>query len=653
MAADQGTRCRLCASFEEAVGAMSMLPWVVFFPLIAGGLAFAIPSKSNRFREVASTVIAAVTFVLSVWMLVGGSGDPFNAVPLGFATGYLVDLRMDVLNRFMVLFASLFGLLVTVFSTGYMQGKSRLREYYPYLLLTIGAANGALLANNWLLFVGFFGLVLVTMFLLTTIGSSDASPYKVMASASKSMIILMACDTALIIGIGLLFAQTGSMTISETSLAASGVVPVAAFVLIAVGALSKAGAMPMHSWIPDMAVAAPTSVMALLPASIDKLLGIYLLARLVLDVFTLSPGLNLFLMIVGAVTIVAAVVMAMVQHDLRKLLSFHAVSQVGYMVLGIGTGTPIGVAGGLFHMLNHAIYKAGLFFTAGAVEKKAGTMDLAELGGLARSMPFTFVTFAICALAISGIPPLNGFVSKWMVYQGLIEAGADRYWIFLVAAMFGSALTLASFVKVGHAVFLGETPRGLSGVTEVGPSMRFAPAVLATLCVVFGIAAQVPLVHFVGPIVGLKFPGFPEAISMGGLWSPTLGTALLALALLLGYGFYLVSRHGKMRTVSVYLGGETAGEGSGDSLSTAYARNQGLADTRVRGTEFYDSIRELPVLRALYDKGESGVFDIQRLGKVARPVGRALSVLHSGRLSTYVAWIILAIVVLLVVVVTS
>lgn len=624
-----------------------MLPWVVFLPIVAGTIAFVIPSGAERFRGIVATAVASVTFVLSVLVLVGGGGQPFTAVPLGFAPGFLVDLRMDVLNRFMVLFASLFGLLVTVFSIGYMRGRTRLREYYPYILITTGAANGALLANNWLLFVGFWGLILVTLFLLTTIGAADAEPGKVKASAAKSMVILGAADLALIVGVGLIFAQTGTLTMSDTSLPATGAMSVAAFVLVMLGAISKAGAMPMHSWIPDMAQAAPTSVMALLPASIDKLLGIYLLARLVLDVFAVTMALNLLLMIIGAVTIVAAVVMAMVQHDLRKLLSFHAVSQVGYMILGIGTGTAIGIAGGLFHMLNNAIYKGCLYLTAGAVEKRTGTMDLAKLGGLARFMPFTFATFGIAALAISGIPPLNGFVSKWMVYQGLVDAGIDRYWIFLVAAMFGSALTVASFVKVAHAVFLGETPRGLNGVFEVGPSMRFAPAVLATLCVIFGIAAQIPLLHFVGPAVGLQFPDFPGAISLGGLWSPTAGTGLLIVALLLGYGFYLASRQRPVRTVPVYLGGETSGEGSDESLSTDYGRIRGVADTRVLGTEFYDSIRRLPLLSKLYDRGESGACDIERLGRLAAPVGKALSALHTGGLSTYVMWIVIAIVILL------
>jgi formate hydrogenlyase subunit 3/multisubunit Na+/H+ antiporter MnhD subunit len=626
-----------------------MLPWVVFLPIVAGALAFLLPAKADREREAFATTVASLTFILSIVALVLGTEQAVAAIPLGFAPGFLVDLKLDVLNRFMVLFVSLFGLLVTVFSIGYMHGRSRLREYYPYVLITIGAANGALVANSWLLFIGFWGMVLVTLFLLTTIGSADADPGKVKASAGKSMVILGAADLALILGVGLIFLQTKTFTISETALSATSALPVAAFVLVMLGGISKAGAMPMHSWIPDMAEAAPTSVMALLPASLDKLLGIYLLSRLVLDVFAVSVGLQLLMMIIGAVTIVAAVVMAMVQHDFRKLLSFHAVSQVGYMILGIGTGTAIGIAGGLFHMLNNAIYKTGLYLTAGAVEKQTGTNDLAHLGGLARVMPFTFVTFGIAALAISGIPPLNGFVSKWMVYQGLIEAGVDRYWLFLVAAMFGSALTVASFVKVAHSVFLGETPRGLSGVTEVGPSMRFAPAVLATLCVAFGIAAQVPLVHFVGPAVGLQFPGFPDAITVGGLWSPTLGSALLALALLLGYGFYALSRPGKTRTVSVYLGGETAGEGSTDTLSTNYGRNRGIADTRVLGTEFYETVRNLPVLRSFYDRGERGVGDIQRIGRLMSPLGRALSALHAGALSSYVAWIVVAVVILLAV----
>ena len=292
------------------------MPWIVFLPLIAGAVAFAIPVRAAKLREVFSVVVSAAVFLLGMAVLVGPEAS-YRAVSLGFVQGYLVDLRIDELNRFMVMFASLFGLLVTVFSIGYMRGRSRLREYYPYVLISIGAANGALLADNWLALVGFWGLILATLFLLTTIGAADADANKVMRAAGKSMIILGAADLALILGVGLVFVQSGTLVLSETSLPVTGSMSVAAFVLIMLGALSKAGAMPMHSWIPDMAEASPTSVVALLPASLDKLLGIYLLARLVLGVFQVNLALNLLLMVIGAVTIVAAVARKGKKYDIK------------------------------------------------------------------------------------------------------------------------------------------------------------------------------------------------------------------------------------------------------------------------------------------------------------------------------------------------
>ncbi len=136
-------------------------------------------------------------------------------------------------------------------------------------------------------------------------------------------------------------------------------------------------------------------------------------------------------MIIGAATILFAVMMALIQKDFKKLLSYHAISQVGYMILGIGTGLPAGIVGGLFHMINHAMYKSCLFLTGGSVEKQAGTTDLKKLGGIGRLMPVTFICFIIAAAAISGVPPLNGFFSKELVYDGALE----RHWIFYAAAL--------------------------------------------------------------------------------------------------------------------------------------------------------------------------------------------------------------------------
>jgi NADH-quinone oxidoreductase subunit L len=215
--------------------------------------------------------------------------------------------------------------------------------------------------------------------------------------------------------------------------------------------------------------------------------------------YQLNPGswISPLLMIVGSVTILLAVAMALVQKDFKRLLSYHAISQVGYMVLGIGTALPIGIVGGIFHMINHAMYKSCLFLTGGAVEKQTGTTDLAKLGGIGRKMPVTFICFIIAAAAISGVPPLNGFFSKEMVY----DASLERNVLFYVAALLGSFLTAASFLKLGHSAFLGKRDPSNDRVKEAPLSMLVPMVVIAGMCVLFGVCNWLPLNNLVEPVV--------------------------------------------------------------------------------------------------------------------------------------------------------
>ncbi len=261
-------------------------------------------------------------------------------------------------------------------------------------------------------------------------------------TAIKAFIIVGISDLCMMIGIGLTGHLAGTMTISQISLQA-GSLGSLAFILMMIGAISKAGCMPFHSWIPDAAVDSPLPFMAFLPASLEKLLGIYFLARISLDMFKLDKGswLSTLLMIVGSATILLAVMMALVQKDYKRLLSYHAISQVGYMILGIGTCLPIGIIGGLFHMINNALYKSCLFLTGGSVEKQAGTTELGKLGGLGIKMPVTFFCFAIAAASISGVPPFNGFFSKEFVYDAALNRGP----IFYLAAILGTFLPLLHF----------------------------------------------------------------------------------------------------------------------------------------------------------------------------------------------------------------
>ena len=370
--------------------------------------------------------------------------------------------KLDSLNGFVVLAIGLFFVLNIIYSSKFMKGKQYLGQYYSNVILTAIASVGAVLSNNLILLLIFWGFLGLTLYLLINMGGDNTS-----AVAKKTFIIVGGSDMLMLLGIGIIYNLAGTLQMDKIRLELNNGLVVLAYLCIAIASFAKAGAMPFHTWIPDCAEHAPVPVVAYLPASLDKLLGIYLLARISLNVFIMNEAMNIFLMLIGAFTIIAAVMMALVQHNMKRLLGYHAVSQVGYMVLGIASGTAIGIAGGIFHMLNNSIYKQALFLVSGNVEQKIGTTDLDKLGGLSKIMPFTYISCLIASLSISGVPPFNGFVSKWMVYQGLITAyqvSAGNYRVFilmaLVAAMFGSGLTLASFMKLLHATFLGQRPNG-------------------------------------------------------------------------------------------------------------------------------------------------------------------------------------------------
>ncbi len=537
--------------------------------------------------------------------------------------------RFDSLSIFVGIFVCIFSFLVILYSIGFMRGRKGLLRYYLYIILTLIGSLGAVFSNNLIVFVVFWGFLGLLLYLLVGFGQRKNTAY----TAKKTFIIVGGTDAAMLFGIAIIWHLTGALEMDKISIGLNSPPAILAYLCLAAGAFAKAGAMPFHTWVPDAAEDGPTPVTAFLPASLDKLLGIYFLARISLDMFRMNLGMNTFLMVVGSVTIVAAVMMALIQHDMKRLLGYHAVSQVGYMVLGIGTGNPVGIAGGLFHMLNHAIYKSCLFLSGGAVEKRSGTTNLEKLGGFAKVMPVTFITFLIASFAISGVPPFNGFASKWMIYQGIIETaknGGGLWVVWLVAAMFGSALTLASFMKLMHTVFLGQrsTEAQASGeeVRETSPTMWIPTVILASLCVIFGVFAyRVPLKMFIFPSLGAE-------VTFTGIWSSGLATALLISAVIIGFIIYILGTAIKTRQAEVFVGGETIKE---------------YPEMRVSGTEFYETIRQMGVLKTIYRMAEKKFFDIYEIGvKITLGFNKALRYIHNGILLTYLAWCLLGMCVL-------
>ncbi|MBM3297105.1 MAG: NADH-quinone oxidoreductase subunit L [Candidatus Aminicenantes bacterium] len=612
-----------------------MTPEMLLIPiLLPAGLAavfFLIPTRVKLVREVLAVLGAAGILYLGFAL--------FSVRNLAWKTAWLgrgidFDLRLYHFSSFILLGLTGFLFLITLYSTVKMRAMPRLREYYGYLFLTSALAHGAVLANNFVLLIFFWGGGLLTLYALITIGGQTSH-----RTAVKSLILGGLCDFSMILGIGILWAKTGTLTMSDISVKPEGLLA-AAFILMMIGAIGKAGAMPFHTWIPDAAVDAPVTVMAFIPAALEKLLGIYLLARIALDFFRLEKNgaMALTLMIVGAATIVLAVFMALIQKDFKRLLSYHAVSQVGYMILGIGTAIPVGIAGGIFHMINHAMYKSGLFLSAGSVEHRCGTTELKKLGGLHREMPLTAFGFAVCALAISGVWPLNGFVSKEMVFHGALETG---HIIFAVAAWAGAVLTFASFLKAGHSVFLGPRSQDVPRVRESQSPVVIPILVLAGLCILFGVYNKLPLQTFITPILdGHTEPGAhldftSHALS---LFNPvaliSIGCLVLALLLHL-YGW----RRGGKRA---YLASEPVHKFPG--LKQVYD----LAEARI--FDIYEQgIRFLRTLSfALFkgiDRPIDAVFD-KGVSAVGLKFTRLLQGAHNGHYANYLAWCVGGLIVL-------
>ncbi|MDD5439286.1 MAG: proton-conducting transporter membrane subunit [Candidatus Omnitrophica bacterium] len=593
------------------------IPLLITVPCIAALLILSIPGRVRFVRE--AIAVLAVTVNLIVTLILFRGNATFSMPWAGF--GFEFILRMYHFSGFIVLATAGFGFLVTIYSTVFMNGKKYLGQFYAYLLLSVGATNGAVLADNLALMLFFWEGLLLFVFGMIAIGGKNA-----FKTATKSFIIVGISDLCMLAGIALAGYLCGTLKISAISLPVAGLSGVA-FVLLVIGAISKAGSMPFHSWIPDAAIDAPLPFMAILPASLEKLLGIYFLARITLDMFKAIEGTwaSMLLMIIGVITILLAVMMALIQKDYKKLLSYHAISQVGYMILGIGTMVPAGIIGGLFHMINHALYKSCLFLTGGSVERQAGTTDLTKLGGLLRKMPVTFTCFFIAAASISGVPPFNGFFSKELVYDGALERG----FIFYAGALLGSFLTAASFLKLGHAAYLGTLREEHKGVKEAPLPMLVPMIAIASVCVFFGLWNSFPLRHFIQPIL----PAESGAPSLPIATGAPLSTGLVVMTLIALAAALLNHFYGYKKT------------GSGVKAS--------------------DHIHYAPALRGIYDKAEQGILDpfnigmhwaafVSRVGwlcdraidwlynvlivQASLLIASGIRRLHNGSYKTYILW---------------
>jgi len=616
---------------------MDELLYIIWIPMAAGLLLFLMPESLRKFTAYTAVAVTALSFAFAIVLFTGKglAGDLTICLIPQLADRFpVIDwflrhfgaLRIDELARLLLLLITFFSFVITLYSVSYTIPNHRIKWYYSWILVTLSFSALAVLSDHLLFFIFCWGILGITLYKLIKGSDEDGA-----ATAKKTMILIGASDTIMLLGIAIVFRLSDSFALNGAAIATNNALGAVAFFCLLIGSFTKAGAVPFHTWVPDFARKAPASSTALLPASLDKLLGIYFLFRICTGLFTLSEWITLFLVSIGVTTIIIGVMMALVQHNMKQLLGYHAVSQVGYMVLGLGLGSPLGIAGGLFHMVNHTMYKSGLFLVAGNVEHRFGTDQIEHLGGSARYMPVTFLAAVIFALSISGVPPLNGFASKWVIYQAIIDFGsgtgiANNLWVvWLGLAVLGSALTLASFIKFLSGVFLGRTIKPANAGIAT-PLMLVPVSILALICVVTGIfATPWVLPRIIQPLTtGFEYQG---------IWQSSQVALLVLVSMVVGVLIYLAGNIKKFRTEDSFIGGE---------------RDQDV--TRVSVLDFYKTISQAPFFRSMYDAASKKWFDVYDIGKgIVLYFSKIAGSAHTGILPFYIAWLISGLVILLVI----
>jgi multicomponent Na+:H+ antiporter subunit D len=468
------------------------LPLFIALPLAA---AFLLPLFGKNGKSAATALANLVTTALVV-MAIGSLGQSRTylmgrwTIPLG------INLVLDGLSALMLLAVSVVSAAAMLFSAKYMEQYTAKSKYLCLFMLMVTGMNGVVLSGDIFNLFVFLEIASIASYALVGFGCE----HEELEASFKYMVLGSIASMFVLFGVAMVYGNTGtlnmayiSQTIHQTGLNTGLMFALALFIA---GFGLKAALVPFHAWLPDAHPSAPAPISAMLSGVLIKALGVYALARIVFNIFGVSVPLSWVIIILGVLSMVIGVFLAVGQWDFKRLLAYHSISQMGYVVLGIGIGALIiarsgniawaslAILGGLFHLINHAVFKSLLFLTSGAVEMSTGTRQLKQLGGLAEKMPYTRTTCTIASASIAGIPPFNGFWSKLIIVIAAVQA---RMFTLAVITIIVSFVTLISFLKVQRYIFLGELPDNLNNIKENKGSMLLAMSALAVLCLLMGL----------------------------------------------------------------------------------------------------------------------------------------------------------------------
>ena len=476
---------------------------------------------------VVAFILAYTVFTNGTVIYVFGASAANLAIPLDSGgIPIRIIFTVDAMSAFMDIICAIAGVTVLMYSLSSESRNSSLDGYYTLFLLMITGVFGMVSTGDIFNFFVFLEIL--------SLASAGIIAYRIdgglaVEAALKYFILSTLGAILILFAIGIYYGQYNALNMAmiAQSMQYTLLDRIALVFLVAALAM-KCGAVPMHFWTPDAYSMAPASVTAfLVVASQASLYGLFRVVFTLYNVTLNCVTVGWIIIILGILSMVVGVTMAIPQKDVKRLMAYHAISQTGYMLLGVGVGLAVlgnaalssefgltAMEGGIFHIFNHAMYKGLLFLTAGAIFYRIGTRDLNKMGGLGHNMKYTMIFFVIGALAIAGIPPFNGFASKLMIYESVYLFNP----LLAIIAMVVSILTLASFVKVFHAIFMGPKLPEYADVKEAPLPMLLAMGILAAIVILFGLFPQ-PVVN------GIVAPAAHALVDQGGYIASVLGGA--------------------------------------------------------------------------------------------------------------------------------
>ncbi len=633
--------------------------WLCLIAPLAGALAITLAGTriSRRSAGWVSTLSVFVGFAGAVASFLATlARDASDREELSTAWTWLaagdfrvgLQILVDPVSLTMMLIVTGVGGLIVWYSMGYMAGEDEERRYFAYMALFVFSMLMLVQGGNLLLLLVGWGLVGLASYLL--IGFYHERPEAV-AAAKKAFVMNAIGDAAMALGLFLLIAKTGSLDFSTTfDAASSGELSSSTANLVALGllggAVAKSAQLPLHTWLPD-AMEGPTPVSALIHAATMVTAGVYLIVR-AHPLFEAAPDVQHLAAILGAVTLLVAGVIALVQNDIKRVIAYSTMSQIGYMFLGAGIGA---YSAAMFHLMTHAFFKALLFLAAGVViHHLAGEQDVRQMGGLKRFMPYTTLVFLIGSLALVGIPPLSGFWSKDAIIASALADGGALGWTLFVTALVGAFLTGLYTFRLYYLVFHGEPsqcvlehagghehgPEGAAGHGEHGHgegprSMLLPVGALAVLATIGGLINIPGLWHPFSDWIGEVAEPLVE---------PTTGQDYLTslIAVTLGVAGILIARRAF---------------GAGRELVTRPAVRTAL-EHKLYFDELYDAVFSRPAQALavrLRDDVEAPVVQrtLVEVGRGTQEAGGEVARLQTGLLRTYALAIAVSVVVLSIV----